>query len=187
MDYCGLICLPRLLSGSTAKHRVNCVSVLCGIMSNLKDWGNRIYFSLPPPLSEQRRGFLNTPVAKWVVSLKRWWQRLVLQLSPRVFCRSWWVQSLRLRGGLHSQRIISTPSVMRRQAWRWHYSLLICFKSKSLSEYWAASEQKAIFIHLVASSVRSWTAIRLLHPIKNTSNFCAVRHLHLQKHSEIQL
>lgn len=161
-----------------------CFVELCPIWKT----GVTEFISLPPPpLSEQRRGFLNTPVAKWVVPLKRWWQRLVLQLSPRVFCRSWWVQSLRLRGGLHSQRIISTPSVMRRQAWRWHYSLLICFKSKSFSEYWAASEQKAIFIHLVASSVRSWTAIRLLHPIKNTSKFCAVRHLRLQKHSEIQL
>lgn len=54
MDYCGLICLPRLLSGSTAKHRVNCVSVLCGIMSNLKDWGNRIYFPFFSPHYQSR-------------------------------------------------------------------------------------------------------------------------------------
>lgn len=44
IDNRGLICLPRLLSGSTAKQRVNCVSVFCGILSNLKDWGNQCFF-----------------------------------------------------------------------------------------------------------------------------------------------
>lgn len=47
MDNRGLICLPRLLSGSTAKQRANCVSVFGGIFSNLKDRGNQCFFHFP--------------------------------------------------------------------------------------------------------------------------------------------
>lgn len=66
IDNHGLICLPRLLSGSTAKQRENCVSVFCGILSNLKDWGNQCFFHF----ESGNVAFDNRPVAKWEVSLK---------------------------------------------------------------------------------------------------------------------
>lgn len=44
MDNHGLICLPRLLSGSTVIRRANCVSVFGGIWSNLNDRGNQCLF-----------------------------------------------------------------------------------------------------------------------------------------------
>ena len=66
IDNRGLICLPPPLRGSTAKQRVNCVSVFCGILSNLKDWGNQCFFHF----RSGDAAFDNRPVAKWVVSLK---------------------------------------------------------------------------------------------------------------------
>lgn len=65
--------------------------------------------------------------------------------------------------------------MMGRRAQRWHNILLNCFKSKSLSAYWAAAEQKAAFMHLVTSWVWGCAAIPLSHPIKNTTDLLAVR------------